>query len=343
MVRRAMLVATVGLTASPNRVTDENGDVSSSAPSADSGTDQTALDRRHRSDATFLGLQTSGEPGPTGSFRFTVEDRLSRMDARLYGGTAIAVSIAAAEERTTRPVLWMTTQFVSTAAQGAEIGVLAEVLAPGKRTNQVRITGTDTDGTAVFASLGATGHHREGGLSGEFERMPTVAPPASADPAGNPFEVMARAAGIERPDAADAPAFPRDTGFASVVEMRPADVLDHPDPGPGRICMWLRRKDREAITPAMAAFMADMVPMSVAAACGAMAGGTSLDNSIRIGTFRETEWILLDLRPHLAAGDYGHGSAHIWDEDGHLMATASQTASMIRFDPAQPPPWSRGR
>jgi acyl-CoA thioesterase len=123
--------------------------------------------------------------------------------------------------------------------------------------------------------------------------------------------------------------------------MRAAEVLDHPDAGPGRICMWLRRKDREAVSPALAAFMADMVPMSVALACGAMAGGTSLDNSIRIGTFVETEWILLDLRPHLAAGDYGHGSAHIWSEGGHLMATASQTASMIRFDPTQPPPWSR--
>jgi acyl-CoA thioesterase len=297
------------------------------------------LARRHRADAAFLGLRRDDGDG-AGRFRFTVEDRLSRMDARLYGGTAIAVSIAAAEELTDRPVLWMTTQFVATAAQDTEIDVLAEVLAPGKRTNQVRITGTDPAGPAVFASLGATGHHREGGMTGEFERMPKVSPPSDADPAGNPFSVMAKAAGVERPDGP--PSFPSNTGFASVVEMRAAEVLDHPDPGPGRICMWLRRKDREPVTPALAAFMADMVPMSVALAAGAMAGGTSLDNSIRIGTFTDTEWILLDLRPHLAAGDYGHGSAHIWSEDGHLMATASQTASMIRFDPTQPPPWSRG-
>lgn len=293
--------------------------------------------RRHAADAAFLGLHAEDE----GRFRFTVVDRLSRMDARLYGGTAIAVSIAAAEELTKRPVLWMTTQFVATAAQDTEIDVLAEVLAAGKRTNQVRITGTGADGTAVFASLGATGHHREGGMTGEFERMPKVAPPAASDDgSGNPFSVMARAAGVDRP-AAPHPMPPRDTGFASVIEMRAAEVLEHPDAGPGRVCMWLRRKDGEAITPALAAFMADMVPMSVALACGAMAGGTSLDNSIRIGTFVETEWILLDLRPHLAAGDYGHGSAHIWSESGHLMATASQTASMIRFDPGQPPPWSR--
>jgi acyl-CoA thioesterase II len=297
------------------------------------------LAARHRSDAAFLGLRADEDAG-AGRFRFTVEDRLSRMDARLYGGTAIAVSIAAAEELTTRPVLWMTTQFVATAAQGADIAVQAEVLAPGKRTNQVRITGTDDAGTAVFASLGATGHHREGGMTGEFERMPKVSSPDDAEAAGNPFSVMAKAAGVERPEP-PAGSFPTDTGFASVVEMRAAEVLDHPDPGPGRICMWLRRKDGEAVTPALAAFMADMVPMSVALACGAMAGGTSLDNSIRIGTFEETEWILLDLRPHLAAGDYGHGSAHIWSEGGRLMATASQTASMIRFDPGQPAPWSR--
>jgi acyl-CoA thioesterase len=302
-----------------------------------------AFARRHRSDATFLGLHAGDEAG---RFRFTVEDRLSRMDARLYGGTAIAVSIATAEELTRRPVLWMTTQFVATAAQDTEIDVLAEVLAPGKRTNQVRITGTDPEGVAVFASLGATGHHREGGLTGEFERMPKVSSPDDAAVADNPWSAMAKAAGVEREDGdgagpSAASSFPRDKGFASVVEMRAAEVIEHPDAGGlGRICTWLRRKDREPVTPALAAFMADMVPMSVALACGVMAGGTSLDNSIRIGSFVESEWILLDLRPHLAAGDYGHGSAHIWSEDGHLMATASQTASMIRFDPSQPPPWS---
>lgn len=304
----------------------------------DEGVPDDDFARRHQSDASFLGLAAEGD----GRFRFTVVDRLSRMDARLYGGTAIAVSIATAEELTRRSVLWMTTQFVATAAQDTEIAVHAEVLAPGKRTNQVRITGTDGNGAAVFASLGATGHHREGGMTGEFERMPKVAPPGAADPAAHPFAVMAKAAGVDRPEPpAGAMTMPRDNGFASVIEMRAAEVLEHPDAGPGRICMWLRRKDGEAITPALASFMADMVPMSVALACGAMAGGTSLDNSIRIGTFVETEWILLDLRPHLAAGDYGHGSAHIWSERGHLMATASQTASMIRFDPTQPPPWTK--
>jgi acyl-CoA thioesterase II len=280
---------------------------------------------RHDGDAAFLGL--SGDPGQ-GRFRFVVEDRLSRMDGRLYGGTAIAVSIAAAQQVTGRPALWMTTQFVSTAEHGAAIDVAVEVLAPAKRTNQVRVTGSDAGGSIVFASLGATGHHRPDGLSGTFERPPTVTPPADSEAWSSPFAGMAEAAGVEVP----VPRFPSGTGFNAVVEIRRAGIVSHPDPGPGRICLWVRRRDREPVTAALAAFLADMVPLSVAHACGVVAGGTSLDNSIRVGTFVETEWVLLDLRPHLAAGDYGHGTAHIWSEDGSLLATASQTASMRRFD-----------
>lgn len=284
------------------------------------------------SDADFLGLVPGDEPG---RFRFIVEDRLARIDHKLYGGTAIAVSVATAEAVSQRTALWMTTQFVSTVAEGTTVDVLAEVLAPGKRTNQVRVTGTAPDGQVVFASLGATGHHRDGGLAGEFERCPTVAPPDAAEPWDSPFTGMARIAGI-----AAAPPMRFDTGFNAVIELREPEVLEHPDPGPGRLCLWIRRKDRVPVTAALAAFLADMVPMAVGMACGVVAGGTSLDNSIRIGDFRPGEWVLLDLRPHLAVGDYGHGAAHLWSEDGHLLATASQTASMIRFDLSALPGWA---
>jgi acyl-CoA thioesterase len=60
-----------------------------------------------------------------------------------------------------------------------------------------------------------------------------------------------------------------------------------------------------------------------------LGAGTSLDNTIRIGAAAETEWILLDMRPNLAVGGYGHGVANVWTEDGRLLAVASQTASMM--------------
>jgi acyl-CoA thioesterase len=285
-----------------------------------------------QSDADFLGLVDGGGPG---RYQVTVQDHLARLDGRLYGGTAIAVSITAAELVSHRPALWMTTQFVSTAPPGEVISVHAEVLAPGRRTNQVRVTGTNPAGEIMFASLGATGHHRAGGLDGTFENPPVVSPPDRSEPWTSPVAAMVRRAGV-RP----LPPVPTDVGFASVIEFREPVVHHHPDPGQGRMAVWVRRRDRVPVTPALVAFIADMVPMSVAVACGVVAAGISLDNSIRIGAFEETEWVLVDLRPHLAVGDYGHGAAHIWSEGGRLLATASQSASMRRFDGGTPP-WVR--
>ncbi len=277
------------------------------------------------SDAEFLGL-TEGD-GP-GRYRFTVADHLTRLDGRLYGGTAIAVSVAAAQLVSDRSALWMTTQFVSTVEEGAEVDVLAEVLAAGKRTNQVRVTATAAGGEVIFASLGATGRPRPAGdLDGVFEQCPTVAPPDDALRWTSPFTGMAEAAGL--PDIT-LPGGP--SGFAVAIEMREPEVLRHPEPGPGRTCLWVRRRDGVPITPAVAAYLADMVPMSLCRALGVIALGTSLDNTIRVGSFVETEWLLLDLRPHLATGGYGHGVAHVWSEDGHLLATASQTASLSPVD-----------
>lgn len=285
-------------------------------------------------DAEFLGLVRHDHGD---HFHFVVENRLARLDGRLYGGTAIAVSIAAAEQVTERSSLWMTTQFVSTVGEGTEIAVHVEVLAPGRRTNQVRVTGTSPSGDVVFASLGATGHHRDGGLAGEFENCPDVTPPSDGESWQSPFTGMAQGTGAEL----RLPPLPRGVGFTTVIELRSAEIRRHPDPGPGRVCLWVRRKDRAPITPALASYVADMVPMSVARACGVMALGTSLDNSIRIGSFDDQDpgegWVLLDLRPHLAVGDYGHGTAHVWSEQGRLMATASQTAAMRPIDPDQVP------
>lgn len=278
-----------------------------------------------QTDIEFLGIEADREPG---CFHFTVAKHLARMDGRLYGGTAIASSIAVAELVSGCPALWMTTQFVATAPHRSRVSVKVEALAEGKRTNQLRVTATVEDGSVVFASLGATGRYRPDGLTAEFENAPKVTPPETATPWNSVFTGLAPFA----PPDFELP-FPDRAGAANVVEIRQPEILYHPDPGPGRICLWLRRADRRPVTPAVAAYMADMVPLSVAHAFEVVAGGTSLDNTIRLGSFTGTEWILLDLRPHQAVGDYAHGAVHIWSEDGALMATASQTASMLHFTP----------
>jgi acyl-CoA thioesterase len=288
-----------------------------------------------QSDIEFLGL--AGDERDPGKFSFTVVDRLCRLDGALYGGTAIAVSVAAAEITSGANAVWMTTQFVSSVRQDTTVDVRAEVLAGGRRTKQVRVTGTSPTGDVVFASLGSTAEHRPNGLAGVFDVPPTVTSPEESPTHGGPFRRLAEARGLD-PD--ELPEMPEPkVGWALVTESRSAEILDHPDPGAGRICTWTRRKDGGPITPAMAAYMADMVPMGVSNALGVIAAGTSLDNSIRIGSFVDTEWVLLDIRPHMAAGGYGHGIVHVWSEDGHLLATASQTASMFTFN-LDSPPWA---
>ena len=278
------------------------------------------------SDAEFLGLESTGEPG---RYRFVVEPHLARHDGYLYGGTAIAVSVAVAELVTERTTLWMTTQFVATSPPKEVISVHAEVLAPGRRTNQVRVTGTDSNGVTMFASLGATAHLRPQGLTGAFEKMPDVDPPEKSIPQTSPFQAMLRHAGIDY----QVPEEVQRVGFTQVIEFREPTVHSHPDPGPGRSCFWVRRVDNEPISAAIAAFMADMVPMSVAHAAGSIGGGISLDNTIRAAEFDETRWILIDMRPHIAVGGYGHGSVFIWSQSGRLLAQAGQSCSLIQFSP----------
>lgn len=283
------------------------------------------------SDLVFFGLLPAAGAPPGGShtrFTFEVTEHLCRLDGRLYGGAAIGASMAAASELTGRPALWMTTQFVSSVDQGATVTVDVEVLAAGRRTAQVRVTGHAGDGSVVFASLGATGDHKATGLSGTFDACPGVSPPEESTPLGNPFSRMAAAAGI------DLPHVPEPAGFAVAVESRQPEITHHPDPGAGRECLWLRRRDSGPLTPAVVAYLADLIPSSVARAAGKLGGGTSRDNTIRVGNWTASDWVLLDMRPHFAVGGYGSGTALVWSDTGELLATASQTASMILFDPA---------
>jgi acyl-CoA thioesterase len=287
-----------------------------------------------RTDLGFFGLEA---PDAAGRCSFTVTMPLSRLDGRLYGGTAIGVSVVVAEAATGRTSLWTTTQFVSTVETGTAVDVLVEVLAPGRRTNQVRVTGTGPDGAVVFASLGATGHLRPTELVGTFDSRPDVSDPADSGPLSGLFDGLRELAEERGEEAVRRLRQFADRGFNSVLELRTAEVREHPAPGPGRFCLWARRRDAVPVTPAMAAFIADVVPMSVSRALGSPTLGTSLDNTLRVNDPTPSDWVLLDLHPHAARGDYAHGTVHVWNTDGGLLGTASQTAAIRSFDPANPP------
>ena len=79
----------------------------------------------------------------------------------------------------------------------------------------------------------------------------------------------------------------------------------------------------------------DYVPFGVGQALGRMAGGTSLDNTIRVARLVPTEWVLIDIAVHAVANGFGHGLVHLWAQDGTLLATASQSCRVRYWTPAQ--------
>jgi acyl-CoA thioesterase len=260
------------------------------------------------SDLSWLGL----ERHRAGRWSFELTGSLTRHDGKLFGGTGIAVVVATMEAETGRDALWTTVQYAGSADIGARVECQVEVLANGKRTSQVRVTATDGD-RVVLAAVGATGESRTGPIEAQIPKMPAVpAPDASA---GWSF-------GPHRADDGGPPS------WFDLVEMRHAGEAN---------AIWTRMRSG-LHTRAAIAFLADMVPSSVARAAGRNGGGTSLDNSVRFARLVDTEWMLLDMDPWFATSGYLHGAARVWAEDGTLLGVASQTSSAIVWD-AERPPW----
>jgi acyl-CoA thioesterase len=222
--------------------------------------------------------------------------------------------------------LWNTTQFVAPAPNGSTIELLTEKLAAGKRISQVRVTAT-VEGSIVFTSLGSTGAPRDGGLEGQYEKMPAVSGPDLAPGTEYPRPEFP----FDHPDG--------DVTFRRLCEYRQAEIESTDRVGAGTMMLWSRFNERREMTPAAIAFLADMVPVAVARAAGKLGAGTSLDNSLRFVDVPDTEWVLLEMQANFAGGGYGHGMIRVWSEDGKLLATGSQTASMIYvFNEGESPP-----
>jgi acyl-CoA thioesterase len=251
-----------------------------------------------------------GSPSSCGSFELT--PGLARHDGALYGGTGAAASVLAMEAATQRDALWVVTQFIAQAHVGETVEVDVDPLAMGGRIAQLRVTAHVGDRT-IFCALGATAHPRPGGLTGQYLPMPRVSPPDDSGPM--PFG----------PGSSEG----REMAFSRRLEFRQATFVG--EPPPGSLALWARLHGIDELTRAGVAYLADMVPAAVARAAGKLGAGFSLDNSLRFADVRPTDWILLDLRGELASNGYGHGSFTGWTPDGALVATGSQTASMVHL------------
>lgn len=230
----------------------------------------------------------------------------------LYGGAGLAAVIAAMETATGRPLRWVTCQFSSSATVGETLAVEVSVDRQGHRISQAGAVAAVGDRTVVraIAALGAT---RQDAPASVWLEMPDVPAPEDCEPSVMPLETEGTA--VERGERRLA----QGPGWGEFLTDAPRE--------PGfRICMWSRIRDHVSTTPAMLGWLADMVPMAIAGGLGVPLGGTSLDNTLRMVAWQQTDWVLLDVRPTAASDGYGHGDVHLWAPDGTLLATGSQTA-----------------
>lgn len=252
-------------------------------------------------DLAWLGTNRVG----AGRWRFFLTTPLSRFDGKFYGGTGLAVATALMEAETGRRAVWATVQFASTTDVGAEIDCQVEVLAAGRTTSQLRVTGS-TDGELLFLALGATGESRSGALEAQFGFPPEVPSPEDCD-SWRP--AVPNLDGLNR-------------GWLEGLDIRQVE---------GGMAYWMRLFDRP-LTRAALGFMADVVPSGVVRAAGRAGAGRSLDNSIRFGPDPVGDWVLVAIDPHQISGGYVNGAARLWARDGTLLGIASQTASLLLFD-----------
>ena len=265
----------------------------------------------HPLDQELLGLEWWAE-GSGCDLELT--KHLVRPDGALYGGTGLALSLAAMEAVTGRPPLWCTVQFVGTAPIGSRLRCSVDVVANGRSASQVQVNAR-LDDRLLFTALGSTAKPREGGLDGVGVSMPRVAP---VDWQG----------GYPWPDGIGDGSM----GQQLISDYTRADFLDEPADEHPRTGIWARLRGETRTTPAKLGFLADVVPIGVTRACGVQGAGSSLDNSLRVATPVDCEWVLIEVIANAAVGGWGYGEGRVWSPDGVLMATASQTARVFPFD-----------
>ena len=251
------------------------------------------------------GGTAGGGPGfPTLRARVTMAERHLTQLRRMYGGIGLSLVGALAEAATGRTLRWATAQFVASPKLGERIDLVAEVLAAGRRTSQVRVTGT-VAGRVVLTALAAAAATNPQIPDGTLPAMPQVPPPEECPLVRLPVPPSTS------------------PGFFGLAEMRRIGDEDSP-----RLRFWMRVPGLAVTRPVMLPLVADSVPTMVMAALGHHGSGSSLDNTIRVGAAPESEWVLVDGVPEQAAGGYGHGSARLWAPDGSLAGVGSQTAAL---------------
>lgn len=258
---------------------------------------------------SFLGLQPTHNPM---RWVLPVVPGISTGGNFLFGGCGLGAAIAALESTTGRRVVWAAAQYLSYARPPEVMDIDVTIAVGGRKTTQARAVGhvADREILTVNAALGERPMPQEG----QWSRMPSVPPPAECPPRG--YRLANEDSIMRRLD-------------VRLAEGRDWGALDG-TPGSGQCALWARMPEVLEMSAAALAILGDYVPFGVGQALGEMAGGNSLDNTLRVVRLVPTEWVLIDIHVHAVQNGFGHGLVHLWAENGTLLATASQSC-IVRF------------
>ena len=255
----------------------------------------------------FLGINPIDD---SSRWSLAVTPAVSTPGQFLYGGCGLAAGIVALEAASDRPAVWASAQYLAHAPTGSTLEIEVIIAATGKHVTQARAIARngDSEVLTVNAALGRYVIEDEGA----WVEMPDVPPP------------------LECPARLLPPAFAN--SVLSRVEQRQASGRSVAEldgtPGPANSSCWMRVPGHLEPSAATLAVMGDMVSGGASHPLGRMVSGRSLDNTLRVVKLVPTEWILCDIQMHAVANGFGHGLAHLWAEDGTLLATASQSIGL---------------
>lgn len=255
----------------------------------------------------FYGLEPTDDPMV---WHLPIVPSLCSGLGALFGGCGLGACVEAIERVTGRPLVWATAQFLSYARPPHVLEITVNEVVRGHQISQARAVarvGNDEILT-VNSALGARSvPHR-----GQWEIKPEVPEPDDCPP--RPLEERHASTIMERLD-------------TRMADGRTFEELDG-IPGTGRSALWVRMPGLLEMSSAALAIVGDYVPFGISQSLGAIAGGNSLDNTLRIATVVPTEWVLADIRVHAIESGFGHGLVHLWAQDGTLLGTASQSITV---------------
>jgi acyl-CoA thioesterase-2 len=259
----------------------------------------------------FLGMSRDDES----TWRFNVTDALITPGNFLFGGCGLAADITALEQASGRPTIYAAAHYLSFAPLDAEVLVRVRLAEIGRRVTQARATAFvgDREILTVNAALGV----------GELTSLtPWVTMPSVPDPLDCPPRVM--------------PARFAKTIFSHVETRiaigRPMDQLDGTLGAPIS-AQWTRVRDHLDMSAATLAIFGDLVSGGATQPLGRNTMGRSLDNTIRIASLVESDWVLCEIHMHALHNGFAQGTGFLWSRDGTLLGTASQSLSAKYWEP----------